>query len=242
MTHRTRYETTRASRVWRGGSRLPALWRAALCLTALCACNGDSPTAIRPSAAEPPHLDEGASIYPPLSADDPGINPYDTWVVETQTVAETTMVSSSQPFDDPNTGVPVMSATVGSTPHKVNVTAGYGYDGRFRITQGYEQSNGLETVWSQRVGDNIVDKTGSGTVNTIPLESDPLSELGSLQYAQIDPTGSIGGATPPPPNEKWGVSIDFFTCPPANRAAGTAPMPPIPPIISTPRRGGGEQP
>jgi|GEM_PF-5673864 pimeloyl-ACP methyl ester carboxylesterase len=236
MKHRTRYETTRASRIQRGGSRLPARWRAALCLTALCACNGDSPTAIRPSAAEPPHLDEGASIYPPLSADDPGINPYDTWVVETQTVAETTMVSSSQPFDDPNSGVPVMSATVGSTPHKVNVTAGYGYDGRIRITQGYEQSNGLETVWSQRVGDNIVDKTGSGTVNTIPLESDPLNEMGSLQYAQIDPTGSIGGPTPPPPNETCGISIDPSTCLAASRVTGSAPMPTIIDISSTQRR------
>jgi len=205
----------------RHGTELRGLWRAALCVTALCACSGDAPTAIRPSPAAPPRLDESASIAPPLSADDPGINPYDTWVVESQTVAETTMVSSSQPFDDPNTGASVTSTTIGSAPQKVNVTAGYGYDGQIRITQGYEQSNGLETVWSQRIGDNVVDKTGAGTVNSVPLETDPLSELGSLQYAQIDPTGSIGG--PAPPNDTCGISIDPSTCYAASRVSGTTP-------------------
>lgn len=195
-------------------------WRTALCVAALCACS-DAPTVVRPSAAAPPRLDESASISPPLSADDPGINPYDTWLVETQTVAETTMVSSSQPFDDPNTGASVTSATIGSTPQTVNVTAGYGYDGQIRITQGYQQSNGLETVWSQRIGDNVVDKTGDGTVNTIPLESDPLSEMGSLQYAQLDPTGSIGG--PAPPYNSCESSVDPSACLAASRVSGIAP-------------------
>jgi pimeloyl-ACP methyl ester carboxylesterase len=215
MKHSTQNPALRLSRVSRRGTRLRALWRAALCGTALCACSRDAPTGVRPFAAAPPSFDAGASIYPPLSADDPGINPYDTWVVQVQTVAETTMVSSSQPFDDPSTGSPVMSATIGSTPQTVNVTAGYGYNGQIRITQGYSQSNGLETVWSQRVGDVTVDKTGAGTVNTVPLESDPLNELGSLQYAQIDPTGSIGGPAPPPPplpNDPCASSIDPSTC------------------------------
>lgn len=225
MKHSTQNRASRVSAARHGGTRLRGIWRAALCVTALCACNGDAPTAIRPSAAAPPRLDAGASIYPPLSADDPGINPYDTWVVETQTVAETTMVSSTQPFDDPNSGAPVTSATIGSTPQTVNVTAGYGYDGQIRITQGYQQSNGLETVWSQRVGDNIVDKTGAGTVNSIPLETDPLSELGSLQYAQIDPTGSIGGPPPPPPpNDACATSIDPSTCFAASRVPTSTPM------------------
>ena len=225
MKHRIQNQAARLFWVTRGRTRLPALWRAALCTTALCACSGDAPTAIRPSAAAPPRLNVGASIYPPLSADDPGINPYDTWVVETQTVAETTMVSSSQAFDDPNTGAPVTSTTIGSTPQKVNVTAGYGYDGRIRITQGYEQSNSVETVWSQRVGDNVVDKTGAGTVNSIPLETDPLNELGSLQYAQIDPTGSIGGPAPPPPNDSCGTSIDPSSCLAASGAPSGGSMP-----------------
>lgn len=204
---------------------LRGLWRAALCVTALCACTGDAPTAARPSAAAPPRLDESVSISPPLSADDPGINPYDTWVVETQTVAETTMASSSQPFDDPSTGASVTSATISSTPQTVNVTAGYGYDGQIRITQGYQQSNGLETVWSQRIGDYVVDKTGAGTVNTIPLESDPLNELGSLQYAQLDPTGSNGG--PSPTSDSCGSSIDPLSCLAASRVSGsTAVAPP----------------
>lgn len=206
----------------RHGTALRSLWRTALCLAALCACSDDAPTAVRPSPAAPPRLDESASISPPLSADDPGINPYDTWVVETQTVAETTVVSSSQPFDDPSTGASVTSATIGSTPQTVNVSAGYGYDGQIRITQGYQQSNGLETVWSQRIGDNVVDKTGAGTVNTIPLESDPLNELGSLQYAQIDPTGSIGG--PAPTNDPCGSSIDPSSCLAANRVSGSTSM------------------
>lgn len=204
----------------RHGTALRGLWQTALCVTALCACTGDAPTAVRPSAAAPPRLDESATLSPPLSADDPGINPYDTWVVETQTVAETTAVSSSQPFDDPSTGASVTSATIGSTPQTVNVSAGYGYDGQIRITQGYQQSNGLETVWSQRIGDNVVDKTGAGTVNTIPLESDPLNELGSLQYAQIDPTGSIGG--PAPTNDPCGTSIDPLSCLAASRVSGTS--------------------
>lgn len=218
MTHSIWNPASRPSTVRRGKTSLPAFWRAAICVSALCACS-DGPTAVRPSAGAPPRLDAGASIYPPLSADDPGINPYDTWVVQVQTVAETTMVSSSQPFDDPNTGSPVTSATIGSTPQTVNVTAGYGYNGQIRITQGYSQSNGLETVWSQRVGDVTVDKTGAGTINTVPLESDPLNELGSLQYAQIDPTGSIGGPPPPPPlpNDPCANSIDPSTCFAANR-------------------------
>jgi pimeloyl-ACP methyl ester carboxylesterase len=224
MKDHTQHHSARPRRVGCEKSKLPALWRAALCVGALCACSGDAPTAVRRSAAAPPRFDIGASIYPPLSADDPGINPYDTWVVETQTVAETTMVSSSEAFDDPTTGAPVTSATVGSAPQRVNVTAGYGYDGQIRITQGYEQSNGLETVWSQRVGDNIVDKTGSGTVNTVPLESDPLNELGSLQYAQIDPTGSIGGPPPPPPNDSCGWSTDPSSCLAASRVATGASM------------------
>ena len=208
--------------VGRGRTDPRTIWLTALCVTALCACNGDAPTAVRLSPAAPPRLDESTSIYPPLSADDPGINPYDTWVVETQTVAETTMVTSSQPFDDPSSGASVTSATIGSQPQTVNVTAGYGYDGKIRITQGYQRSNDLETVWSQRIGDNIVDKTGTGTVNTIPLESDPLNELGSLVYAQIDPTGSIGGATQPP-NDTCGISIDPSTCYAASRASAIAP-------------------
>ena len=224
MKDRTQHQAATPRRIGPERTKLPALWRAALCVGALCACSGDAPTAVRPSAAAPPRFDVGASIYPPLSADDPGINPYDTWVVETQTVAETTMVSSSQAFDDPTTGAPVMSATVGSAPQRVNVSAGYGYDGQIRITQGYEQSNGVETVWSQRIGDNVVDKTGAGTVNTVPLESDPLAELGSLQYAQIDPTGSIGGPAPPPPNDSCGWSIDPSSCLAASRVASGASM------------------
>ena len=208
--------------VGQGRTELRAVCLTALCVSALCACTGDAPTAVRLSPAAPPRLDESASIYPPLSADDPGINPYDTWVVETQTVAETTMVTSTQPFDDPSSGAPVTSATIGSKPQTVNVTAGYGYDGRIRITQGYQQSNGLETVWSQRVGDNIVDKMGTGAVNTIPLESDPLTELGSLAYAQLDPTGSIGGPSQPP-NDSCGISIDPSTCYAASRAPAITP-------------------
>lgn len=207
----------------RHGRELRCLCRTALCVTALCACSGDAPTAVRPSPAALPRLDESASISPPLSADDPGINPYDTWVVQTQTVAETTTVTSSQPFDDPATGALVTSATIGSKPQTVNVTAGYGYDGQIRITQGYQQSNDLETVWSQRIGDNVVDKTGAGTVNTIPLESDPLAELGSLQYAQIDPTGSIGGPAPPP-NDSCGFATDPSTCLAASRVSGVEPV------------------
>jgi pimeloyl-ACP methyl ester carboxylesterase len=190
------------------------------------ACNGDAPTAVRPSVPASPRFDAGASIYPPLSANDPGINPYDTWVTQVQTVAETTVVNSTQPFDDPNTGAPVTNVTIGSTPQTVNVTAGYGYNGQIRITEGFEQSNGLETVWSQRVGDVTVDRTGAGTMNTQPLESDPLNELGSLQYAQIDPTGGGGGPAPPPPpppNDSCGTMMDPSTCFAASRAPSGTP-------------------
>ena len=235
MKHGSRKETSRRS-VSQYFAARPLLWKVAFCAAAVCACNGDAPTSVRPRAATPPRLDVGGSINPPLSADDPGINPYDTWVKQVQTVAETTMVSSDQPFDDPNTGALVTSVAVGSTPQAVNVTAGYGYDGQIRITEGFEQSNGLETVWSQRIGDNIVDRTGAGTLNTQPLESDPLDELGSLQYAQIDPTGASGGPAPPPPppNESCSTLMDSSMCFAATRApTGASAQSGVGPATST---------
>jgi pimeloyl-ACP methyl ester carboxylesterase len=227
MKLQSQNQTPLQSSLKRGAARPLLLSRVLFCAAAVCACNGDAPTAVRPSVVASPRFDAGATIYPPLSANDPGINPYDTWVSQVQTVAETTMVNSTQPFDDPNTGAPVTSATIGSTPQTVNVTAGYGYNGQIRITEGFEQSNGLETVWSQRVGDVTVDRTGAGTLNTQPLESDPLSELGSLQYAQIDPTGGGGSPPPPPPPpyDSCATMIDPSMCFAASRAPTGIPAP-----------------
>src|SRR5213080_4870743 len=114
-----RKQTPRRSMLRSGAARHLLLWRVTLCAILVCSCNRDAPTAARLPAGAAASLDEGASIYP-LSADDPGINPNDTWVRQVQTVAETTTVSSDQPFDDPNTGAPVTNVTVGSTPQTVN--------------------------------------------------------------------------------------------------------------------------
>src|SRR3954470_11594555 len=130
MKLQSQNQTPLQSSLKRGAARPLLLSRVMLCAVAVCACNGDAPTAVRPSVVASPRFDAGATIYPPLSANDPGINPYDTWVSQVQTVAETTTVNSTQPFDDPKTGAPVTSATIGSTPQTVNVTAGYGYNGQ----------------------------------------------------------------------------------------------------------------
>jgi hypothetical protein len=77
-------------------------------------CNDDAPTAVR---LGPPSLAPRTDIIPVVSADDPRINTNDTWVTQLQTVAETTTVSSTQSFDDPVTGAPVTSVTIGEAPH-----------------------------------------------------------------------------------------------------------------------------
>lgn len=157
------------------------------------ACRHDAPTGL--SAAPPRTANVIEITAPPPSADDPGINYADTYVIQTQTVAETTTVTASVPFEDPNTGQPTTVTTVGSEPQKINVTAGYGYDGQPRITNGFEQSSGEETVWLRRVTDVTVDQRGDGS-DTQPFLYDPMDEIGSMVGAVLDPTAGTAPSAP----------------------------------------------
>lgn len=194
-------------------TRRPLPW---LIITAVLvsSCNGDAPTTVR---VRPSDITPRADILPATSAYDPGINTNDTWVTQVQTVVESTTVSSTQPFDDPVTGAPVTSTTVSDDPQNVNVMAGYGYDGQIRITTGFQQTDGSETVWSQNIGDAETDLFGSGAPNTQMLENDPMSQLGSLVYAQIDPDVPGANVPPPPPpppdpNDPCATAIDPTMC------------------------------
>jgi pimeloyl-ACP methyl ester carboxylesterase len=178
----------------RGGlSRALNLRRAFMPLSAaiIVACDHDVPTGLKPVNAPPASVVEIAS--PATSAYDYGINRNDSWVEQTQTVAETTTVTASEPFDDPGTGQPTYGTTVGTEPQTVNVSAGYGYDGQPRITTGFQQSSREETVWLQRVTDVTIDTRPDGSV-TQPFPYDPMSELGSLQGAYMDIGPGGGGA------------------------------------------------
>lgn len=186
-------------------------------------CKRDAPTAVR---IRPPNLVPSADVLPAVSAYDPGINTNDTWVSQVQTVVDSTTVNSTDAFDDPVTGAPVTTATVSDDPQNVNVTAGYGYDGQIRITTGFQQTDGSETVWSQNIGDADTDLLGSGAPNTQMLESDPLSELGSIAYAQINPDvpGAYVPPPPPPPDptDPCSTAIDPTTCYATSRVPASA--------------------
>lgn len=217
--------------------RSSLLWRVVLLSALVSSCNGDAPTGVRHMPVAP----RNADVIAPISADDPSINTNDTWVTQVQTVAETTTVSSTEPFDDPVTGAPVTSSTVGEDPHNVNVTAGYGYDGQIRITTGFENTDGLETIWSQNVGDVDSDLLGTGAANTQALEIDPLNELGSIAYAQINP--DVPGASappppppPPPPNDQCTTAIDPTTCYAMSRVPGNGAQPQVGAAASNSRR------
>src|SRR6185503_2523313 len=148
----------------------------------IAACDRDAPTGLRTVDAPPSHVIEIAS--PANSAYDASINRNDTWVEQTQTLAETTTVTSTEPFDDPNTGQPTYSTTVGTVPQTVNVSAGYGYDGQPRFTTGFQQTSGEETIWMQRVTDATVDMRADGP-GTGAIPYDPMNELGSLYGARL---------------------------------------------------------
>lgn len=154
-------------------------------------CDRDAPTGLKAGDDQPARVVEIAS--PANSAYDSGINRNDSWVEQTQTVAETTTVTSSEPFDDPNTGQPTYTTTVGTDPQTVNVSAGYGYDGQPRFTAGFQQTSTEETIWLQRVTDVTVDSRPDGSI-TLPFLYDPMEEVGSLQGAVLDAGGGSGGA------------------------------------------------
>jgi pimeloyl-ACP methyl ester carboxylesterase len=161
----------------------------AACLAAaLGGCNESDP--LTPPVARGPSVPVGgASSY----AYDSGINYNDTWVSATQVIADTTTFTTSQPILDPNTGQQTYSVTVGSDPQTVNTVGGYGYDGQLRVTTAYDAGNSVETSSVRQIGDATSDYSQSGEYNYDPLPQEPTAELGSLAYAQLDPSGGGGG-------------------------------------------------
>ncbi|HJQ18922.1 MAG TPA: alpha/beta hydrolase [Gemmatimonadaceae bacterium] len=159
-------------------------------ISATLACDHEAPTGLRAVAVAPAHVVEIASS--PQSAYDDGINRNDSYVEQTQTMAETTTVTSSTAFHDPTTGQLVYSATVGTVPQNVNVSAGYGYDGQPRVTTGFQETSAEETIWLRRVTDATTDVRGDGA-DTQPFRYDPMNEVGSLIGAQLDASGGGGG-------------------------------------------------
>ena len=153
------------------------------CASIVAACDHDAPTGLTAVETPPSRVVEIAS--PANSAYDNGINRNDTWMEQTQTIAETTTVTSSEPFDDPNTGQQTYTTTLGSEPQTVNVSAGYGYDGQPRFTTGFQQTSGEETIWMQRVTDVTTDRRADGS-DTQPIAYDPMNELGSLYGARLE--------------------------------------------------------
>lgn len=160
---------------------------AVLLVTLAVACS-DAPT-----AAKSP----GKVLSPSRAAldvaDDPGLNWSDTWISETQTFADTTVVSSSEPFFDPFAGQYVTSMTVGTDPEAVSVLAGYGYDGQVHVTTGFAASDYQETSLVRLVGNTPYDKSMYESLVPNVLDNEPLATLGDVAYSQIDPGG--GGST-----------------------------------------------
>lgn len=131
----------------------------------------------------------GAAAY----AYDSEINYNDTWVSATQVIADTTVFTTDQPILDPNTGQQTNSVTIGSDPKTVHAVGGYGYDGQLRVTTAYDADNGEGTASVRQIGDATVDYSQNGEANYDPLPQEPTAELGTLQYAQLDPSGGGGG-------------------------------------------------
>lgn len=192
-------------------SRARHTWYSLLLLSALvaAACRHDAPTGL---SAGPVRAGRVIEIpVAPASADDPAINYSDTYLIQTQVIAETSTVKAAVPFDDPNTGLPTTATTVTTEPQTVNVTAGYGYDGQPRITNGFQQSSGEETIWLRRVTDVTEDRRADGS-DTQPFLYDPMDEVGSLVGAVLDPTAAT--APPPPTSPPPGGCLLIEGCAP----------------------------
>jgi pimeloyl-ACP methyl ester carboxylesterase len=198
----------------------------------LAGCDRDAPTAsLRVSDSAGPVSDTWSNALP---ADDPGIDPNDTNVLQTQTVAETTTVTSTEAFADPNTGQQVYTATVGSPPQSLNVSAGYGYDGQPRITTGFEQTNSEETVWLRRVTDETTDRRADGS-DTQGFAYDPMNEVGTLVGAQLYGSGGSGGGGGGDSPCTITVACPASTSPSTTEPAAIRPFGPYGPAIAATR-------
>ncbi|MDP9206264.1 MAG: hypothetical protein M3P12_12575 [Gemmatimonadota bacterium] len=143
-----------------------------------------------PPAVRGPSTPAGAtSAY----ASDPGINYNDTWVSATEVIADTTVFTTDQPILDPSTGQQTNSVRIASDPQTVQAVGGYGYDGQLRVTTAYDTDNPVATSTVRQVGDATADYSQNGEANYDALPQEPTAELGSLQYAQLDPSGGGGG-------------------------------------------------
>lgn len=138
----------------------------------------------RPSAGRP-----SADV-----ASDNAINYGDTWVSETDVVAESTTVTSSGPFLDPTTQQNVTTLTLGTENESISVLAGYGYDGQARVTTGYDTSNPLATGLVRQVGDATYDASAGQSLGYGTFDVEPIATLGTMQNAQLDPTDPCANA------------------------------------------------
>jgi hypothetical protein len=127
-------------------------------------------------------------------ATDGDINFNDTWVSETDVVAESTTVSSGNAFLNPNTQQLVTSMALGTEPETVSVLAGYGFDGQARVTTGFSTTNELATSLVRQIGGTTYDASQGQSLNYGTFDVEPIASLGSLQNAQLDPTDPCANA------------------------------------------------
>lgn len=155
-------------------------------------------------------------------ATDPGINTSDTWVQGSATEAETTFVHSDQSFADPTTGQQTTDMTLAEPAYPVSYVSGYGYDGVFRGTSAFDAAEGTETQTVQQIGNGTGDADVNGVASTDALDREPITDLGDLTYAQVDPSGGSGGGTGCPNNE-----ITCNILPPHATLDGVPPSPAV---------------
>lgn len=124
---------------------------------------------------------------------DPDLNYSDSWVEATQTVAETTFVTTDEAIIDPVTEQTTTQITLAEAPQSIASLAGYGYNGALRVTTGYSTTGGGDISTVQQIDDATGDTDQGGFTSTIVLDGEPAWELGTLVDAQVDVTGSSSG-------------------------------------------------
>src|SRR5258708_2995038 len=164
----------------------PTVYVRVAVLIAMVASCSDTPTAPKSVATSAPTRAAFAV------ADDPGLNWSDTWMSQVQVVAETTVVSATEPFLDPFADQYVTTMTVAGDPESVGVLAGYGYDGVLRVTTGFDATDFQETSLVRLVGTTPYDMSAVSPLAPSYLDGEPLATLGDLSYQQLTP----GGGTP----------------------------------------------
>lgn len=167
-------------------------WRPGLGL-AVAAFVASVPLACRDTESTAPMPLRIPAAMASASVSDSELNYNDSWVSATQTVAETTVVNMDEAFIDPVTGQATTQMILAEDPQQVPALAGYGYDGRFRVTTGYATSDGIEIGTVRQIDDATSDIDQAGETSTIVLDREPAAELGTLVDAQVDVTTNSNG-------------------------------------------------